>query len=939
MAAEDGQAKCAEVWVNELRLTDFNQKGGWASTGRVQMQLADFANVNVAGNYSTPGWGSIEKKVSERQRDTRKSFDLASNVELGQFFGRKLNLQVPFYFGYSTAAIDPQYDLLAPDVLLKEYDLQKRQERTRLSRDLTIRKSYNFTNVRRERPAGKEVRPWNIENWSATYSYSELYKRDLNTHHNVTKNYRAALNYSYSAKPLLIEPFKNVKFLKKSKWFKLISDANFYLGPKSLGFNNDVQRMYNERQNRNALDTTFIYQPTYLKNFKWARTYDFKYDVTKNLKFTFNANNSSIILEPQGIIDRKADQGTAAYDNYQQFKNYLRSAFQPFDGDSIKFGGYTMNYNHDYNFTYKVPFNTLPITDFLSANVKYRGSYDWQRAPLALPDYGNTIQNSRNFNVNAQANLVNLYNKIDWFKRINSGGRGPAKRKSLRPNPNDSEEDDDKKDDEKKDDDKKKKKKKDEIHPAWQTVGRLIMTARNASFTYTETDGMRLPGFAGETSILGMNNFGAPSFAFVSGQQNYDLFGRPTNAWGSSGTYAPYAASQGWLVTFPGLNLQHTITHTQSINGRISLEPFKDLKINLTMDRNLTSNDNSYYRYNDTLITSDGGVGYWEYQNRINSGSVSFSTITWKTAFSNLDSTYVSKVFNKMRDIRPDVSKQLGEAAGTAYNPETGYYDGFGSNQQNVLIGSFIAAYTGRGTGSKFFDVLKAAPLPNWDIRYDGLSKLKFMKDRVRNFSLTHAYRSNVNVGNFQTNLAAFDQNGVQQLDASGNFIPGKQMLNVTITEQFAPFLGLDATWVVGKNGLITKFEFKRDRSVALNVTNLQVMEMRGKEWVIGSGYKFSKVKLPFKILDKTIESDLNMRFDLSIRNNITLARYISQNTTQPSSGQWMYSLRTKIDYDVGPNLNVAVYFDRTVNKPVLSNAYPTANTSAGIMLKLNLAQ
>jgi cell surface protein SprA len=236
-------------------------------------------------------------------------------------------------------------------------------------------------------------------------------------------------------------------------------------------------------------------------------------------------------------------------------------------------------------------------------------------------------------------------------------------------------------------------------------------------------------------------------------------------------------------------------------------------------------------------------------------------------------------------------------------------------------------------------DLFEAIPLPNWDVRYDGLSKMDFLKERVKNFTLSHAYRSNVSVSNFQTNLAAFDFDGVQQRDASGNYIAGRQIQNITISEQFAPFIGLDATWTVGKNGLITKFEYKRDRSLSLNVSNMQIIEMRGREFVIGSGYKFSKVKLPFKVLGKTPESDLNLRFDLSIRNNESVSRNIIENNQQTTSGQNMYSIKSRVDYNIGPNLNIAFYFDRVVNKPKLSTAYNTANTSAGISLRFNLAQ
>ena len=944
MAAEDGLDKCAEIWVNELRLTDFDQQGGWASTARVSMQMADFGNVNVSGSYSTPGWGSIEKKVSERQRDTRSAFDASTSLELGQFLGSKAKVQVPFLYGYSVAAIDPQFDLLAPDIRLSDYDLQTRRERARMSRDVTIRKYYNFTNVRRERPAGKEVNLWDIENWSATYSYNELYQRDLNTDHDLTKTYRGALTYTFSGKPLLVEPFKNSAFLKKSKWFGLVKEFNFYLGPKSITFNSELARMYNERQNRNLLDTIFVFQPTYLKNFTWTRSYDFKYDLTKQLKFTFTAVNNAIIYEPNGAIDPEAPSGSLDHTNYQLFRSGVDKAFNPFSNsaDTVnRFGGYTMSYGHNYNITYKIPFNQLPLTDWLTSNIKYRGSYDWQRAPIAQPAFGHTIQNSANFNINGQADFTKIYNRLEFFRRVNGGspqrgGRNTTKTGTDGADPKDAEKkegnEDDKKDD-------KKDKPKGELHPAWKIVGQMIMTVQSANFTYTETDGMLLPGFNNPTSLFGMNNFGAPGFAFVSGQQNYDLLGRPTDAWGQYSTYAPYAAANGWLVQNPLLNIQHTVTHTQSMNGKIMLMPIKDLTINLTMDRKYTNNENGYYRYNDTIISPDGSLGYWDYQNQVNMGTISFSTITWKTAFTKMDSTYFSQTFNDMRNYRDDVSAQLGIANGTSYVDSTGYYDGFGNNHQDVLIGAFFAGYTGKGTGSKFYDVFRAIPLPNWDIRYNGLSKFDFLKDRVKNFTISHAYRSTVSVSNFQTNLNAFDENGNQNRDASGNYIPGRQIQSITISEQFAPLIGLDATWTIGQNGLITKLEYTKDRSLALNIPNLQIMEMRGWEIVIGSGYKFSKIKLPIKFMGKTPESDLNIRFDLNIRNNLSIARNVLEDTNQPTAGTKTYSLKFRVDYNLGPNLNAAIYFDRVVNMPVLSNAYPTANTSAGLSLRFNLAQ
>ena len=934
--ADDGNEKCAEIWVNELRLTDFKQNGGWASTAKITAQLADFGNVSVAGNYSTPGWGSIEKKVSDRQREYKKGFDFTSNFEMGQFFGRKVAISLPLYLGYSVNAIDPEYDLLAPDVKLQEYDAAVRKSKIENSRDLTVRRSFNVTNIRKSRKAGKTARIWDVENLSLTYSYNELYRRDINTEEDRTKTYRGGLNYAFSAKPILIEPFKKVAFLKKSKWLKLVKDVNFYLGPKSLSFNNNLQRMHNVRQNRNALDDNFVFLPTYYKNFTWDRAYTLKYDFTKNLKFSFSANNQAIVREPQGDIDSDAVGGTVGEQNAIRYNDILSKTFNPFitrsASDTIKLGGFTKNYGHNYDFSYKAPLNKFPLTNWISATAKLRSSYDWQRAPLSQVNYGNTIQNSRNFSINGQFNLVTLYNKIGFFKKVNND-RGSKSRTQTAKRGSRS---DGKSKGGKKEDTAKKKKEKD-INPILKVVVRAVMAVRSVNYNYSVTDGMLLPGFNGETSMVGLDrNFNAPSFGFVSGRQNFDLLGNSTRAWGTDSSYAEHASTNDWLVKNSQINTQHTVAHTQNYSLKANIQPLKYFSINLSLNRTESENQNSYYRWSEDL--NSPGDSLFQYQNPINTGNLNFTTITWQTAFTTFDDTYVSDIFEKMRNLRPYVSQLLGEDEGGGLN-DNGYYDGFGANQQDVLIGSFLAAYTGKSNTDKLKNVFSQLPLPNWDIRYDGLSKYKFMKKYVRNFTLKHAYRSTTSISNFSTNLAARDNAGNHLRDDSQNFIADKQIQQITMSEQFAPFLGVDATWIIKKNGLITKLEYKKDRSLALNISNAQITEMRGSEWVFGTGYKFSDVKMPFKFMGKKLKSDLNFRFDLSIRNSVSISRNIIENTSQATSGQSMYSIKSSIDYNFGKNLNVRLYYDRVVNTPILSTSYPTANTRAGLALRFNLAQ
>ena len=930
---DDGLAKCAEIWVNELRLTDFENSGGSAALARANVQLADFANVNVAGTYSGTNWGAIDSRVAERQRDTRYTFDLSTNAQLGQFLGKKAGIAIPFFYSYSLGIINPEFDPFNPDIQLSDYDAAERRERAKLGQDYTMNRSFNFTNVRKEKAAGKKSHIWDVENFSLSYSQSERLLRDFNTEFDRTKIYRGGLNYNFSASPKLLEPFKKVKFMKKSKWWSLIRDANLYLGPKNISLNNDIMRSYNERKIRNTLGTAFEFQPIYLKNFTWDRTYKMNYDITKNLKFDISASNNAIFDEPEGQVSR-----TQAPVLYQQFRDSIRSQMNTL--------GKTMRYQHQYNFNYNVPFNKIPALDWVNANAKYSGGYEWQRSNLGLESFGNVIQNSRNINVTSQLNFTNLYNKVEFFKKINNNGRGgrasvrrsssgvdprknPTKGAEPERDPEDMTEKEKEKAKRKKEREKKReeaeKKRGGKVHPVAGFLGRTLMTVRTVSGTYTINDGTLLPGYARDTRILGFseNGFERQMAGFIFGKQQRSVFGLD-NGYEIGRTFA----NNGWMVRNDSLNTQHTVTHSQNITGRASLEPLKDVKIDLTMSRNFTENESSFFRY--TLNDQ------YEYESKFKTQSVTYTTISIASAFEGLDKEYRSQSFDKLRANRVAVSELIGSANPASSLTSSGFYDGYDGSQQDVLIGAFLTSYSNRSIDEDNINPIKNIPLPNWTISYNGLAKYKFMKKYVRNFTLRHGYSSNVNVSGIQTNLEW--QEGGDVRNINGNFLSEFQVQNVTISESFSPLIGFDATWKVKGNGLITRFEIKRDKSSSLALTNNQITETRSSELVIGTGYKFTKVKLPFKFGGKALPAnDLNLRFDFSIRDNLTVIRKIVENTNQATAGQKVVKITFNADYQLGKNLTATLYYDQTITDPKIATSYPTGNMATGIRLRFNL--
>jgi cell surface protein SprA len=950
-STDDGNPKCAIVWANELRLTGFNEKGGWAAIASMNATLADFGSIQMAGNMSTPGWGSLEQRVQERQRETIQGFDAGSTLQLGKFFPEQLGVTLPMYLGYSATVSTPQFDPLSPDLELNDLpNLSK--ERKKKSQNFTQRKSINFTNVSinpsgkgKDKDKGKgdkggkdpkankggktapkgggaDKKPfYDVSNFSVSYAYNELYQRDINTEFLINKNYTGAFAYAFNNRPKEIKPFSKIGFIKKSPYLKWIKDFNFIPGIKTLSFRTSMDRTYETSRIRNntfelfGFESDVLIQTQVMKTWQWTREYNFKYDLTKSISFDFSANNLALVGEPIGVID-KSDT-----DAYEAYKDTVWANIQNL--------GETTNYNHNVRLSYKLPFDKFPLIDFISSDVRYDGTYRWDRAPFTQDTLGHTIQNSRNLTLNAQANLVNLYNKVPLLKDLNSKRSKKKKNKGV---------DKDKVDGFGNETDDEEKEKKERVNPAHVFL-RLLMVVRNVNATYTRNEGLLLPGYGGTTQYLGMDqNFEAPGWGFVLGQQNTNLMGDEVY------NYALEAAENGWLVQQEFLNSQYNETFNENIQLRANLEPIRDFKIELTANKQSSTNQSSFFRY-------DADTDSYQFDSPVETGNFSASVITWPTAFIKDQEDFSSDVFDQFLLNRLEISDRLNNVAYQLVDAqENGYYEGWGPTSQEVVIPAFIAAYTGKTAGEVPLDIFDTKVAPNWRVTYDGLSKIPAVKKVFKRFSLNHTYRSTVSTS-YVTNLN-YEENeeGLPTaVDASEfeNFIPFRQVNTVSVSEQFSPLIGFDMTINTDKqNEPQVRVEWKKDRTVGLGLTNYQISETKSNSLVIGVGYTFKEVpnpfvrhrksRLPLAFLEDT---ELELRADLTIRDNVTLIRKMVEKQNQVTAGQRLISIKTSADMKVSDKLTLRFFYDHQLTRPKISTSFPTSNINSGLSLRFTLSQ
>ena len=264
-----------------------------------------------------------------------------------------------------------------------------------------------------------------------------------------------------------------------------------------------------------------------------------------------------------------------------------------------------------------------------------------------------------------------------------------------------------------------------------------------------------------------------------------------------------------------------------------------------------------------------------------------------------------------------------------------GYFpQGYNSSNQDVLIPALIAAYTGRDPHKVSLSAIDKFPMPNWSVTYTGLTKIKALRKVFKNFSISHAYSSSYSVGSYTNNLLYKDamEYYMENLDENENFRSRYVMDGIVLSEQFSPLIKLNMTFV---NDLSFNFEYRQSRQIGLSFVNNQITEMRTREWIVGAGYRIKNVG--FKINSgggaskRRISSDIVLRGDFSIRDNIRLLRKIDQKYNTPSEGALITSINVYAEYEITRQLSVRLFYDMTLNKPYIANQYYNSNGRGGI--------
>ena len=978
-------AKDGVVWINELKVTDFESEGGWAADGTASLSLSDIATVNLGAHYESAGFGAVDQSLNERRMDEYSRYTVSVQTDLGRFLPEKAQLRAPIFYSMTKEKTTPKYNPLDQDVRLDEAleGASKAEQDSIKAFAIENSTQQNFSisglnfNVKSENPM-----PWDPANFTLNFSFNKSSKNDPITEYENLSDYRGSFQYTYTPYIKGLRPFSKIK--SKSKNMRFVKDWELNWFPNSISFLTTMSRYYYEEQARATADVGIKLPVSVSKNFLWDRQLAVTWNITKSLSLTFNSNTAARIEEPVGAVNKKLFP-----DRYREWRDSVWS--------SILHMGTPWSYNQTFVGTYKAPFSRIPVLDFLTANLSYNSTYRWDRgATIDNVNLGNTIANQASWSADGRINLEKLYNKNAYLKQVNT--RFAAQRKS-------SDSKKSKSSASKKDNKPKRFERTFALKPdttitikhnlrtkkvkvsavkasdntafaikskvidantveilttgtenikfkiveipkdektVWENIGeyaaRFAMSPRNVSVRWRDTRSMSIPLFAPNVgNVFGQTGSAGPlapgldfAFGFVDE------------------SYITTAKERGWLLCADGQTSPATYSHTNELNVELTLEPIKGLKIQLTSNRTDNRSSSIQFMYDDMPTALAGSY------------TKTHCAISTALASSSADNGYYSNTFNTFINNIPVIAQRVEEqyyglnypttgfmegnaSAGQAFNPEVGTVS---QTSSDVLIPAFLSAYTGTNASKQYLDPFPsfAQALPNWRVTYDGLTQIPSIGNIFKSLTLTHAYQCTYSVGSYSSYLnwiSADGKLGFTLDELTGRPIPSSpyNISSVAITERFAPLIGASATL---KNNMTFNAEFRESRTLTLNSSAGQVVEASQRGITAGFGYKIVGFNSVLKLKGKQqgVSNDLTINADFSYALNQALIRKIENAYTQATSGTRTISFNVTANYILSKRMTLGMYFEHQINTPLVSSsAYPTTNTAFGISFNFSLAR
>ncbi|AYZ37216.1 cell surface protein SprA [Chryseobacterium indologenes] len=884
------------LWVNELRLSEIENDGGYAGNASLNFNMGDFATVNANASYTSVGFGNIDSKPAERTQSTQSAFSINTAINVDKLLPEKTGIKIPLNYSYSQTIEDPKYNPLDTDVEFSK--APNREQLKKVARTYTQQRSIGVVNMRKERVnQNKKPKFYDIENVSVTAVYNDDYFRDIYTKKNYRQYLKGYIDYNYTFKPWVVKPFNKMisDTAKSTKYLRWVKEFNFNPVPTRLSFRTEIDRNYNELEFRNVQailngDMISNFDAIRNRNFFFGWQYGLGFNFTKSLKLEINSATRTL----------NDNMDVNSMDSKSIFGNVFRA-------------GRPVLYNHRVQLNYKLPFQYLPYLDFIDAEVGYGFTYNWNARSTALlsspqGSLGSIGQNTNVIQATASADLPKFFGQFNYFKNINAKLQ---KRKQEMDSLNNVYT----KQWEKNRYRYKKYKFKNKLSIP-ESAAFFLTSFKQLNVSYNETNGTVLPGLLSAPNWYGYGQtLGGPTIGFLLGSQ---------------ADIRRLVMENGWVSDSKFMTDPYVRMSTKELKADLQMMPMNDLRVDFNVLHTYNSNftqSGFNYRDSDTKIVNPD----FTFANEM--VTYSNSTMLLSTSFKDGQAVYQA-----LRDNARTLSQQLG---GTANIDNNGYAKGYSIANAYILIPAFRAAMEGKSVAPMGNPKKSGFPLPNWRITYSGLKNIPIISGQFSKFDILHGYTATYTATGIQRNIDYYNNpNGnYPAVDASGVVVKdGGDKINpytfaqIGYVESFSPLIGIDVTM---RNNMQFGIQYNRNRMMVLGLVNSTLTEDSNTEYVVRLGYIVRNFRLGTANIrgrgTRGKGSDLNIRGDIALRDSKTSIMNILLNDSQVTGGQRLMNIKLSADYNVSENLNLRVFYEQMTSKYKISTAFPLSTIRAGI--------
>ena len=908
----------AEVWVNELRVSGFDDEQGWAANVRARIDLADFATINARYNRETDGFGSLDSGLGGRRTSDMHSYDLSTDMNLHRFIPERYGWNIPVSLSGRRRQETPRYLPQEGDIRFSDFeDAVRASELSEEEQDLQIdsmldqirteEESYsiNVSGVSKSN-SQSPILEHTIDNlrMSYVYNYSEAQShREL---FNDSWDYRVSADYNLSLPEISrIHPFR---FFEGWPVFGAFSNVGFAYMPSSFNTGANIQRRYSESQRRHFEgEDPFDIQQTH--RFNLNTDLSFNYNLTRTITTSFSTS-SSLDLASIGIEEFEDIDEFRTIPSFKVFEEIITdSDVSPRRSD----------YQESYSANWSPNLDYFDYLDWLQYDASYRGGYSWENRPEGS-GLGADLSNNFSIDHSPVIRTQDLFERIPFYESLQESMAEIQAERQQRSEERDRirEEMEEAEDDEEREELEAELPERDAGEMARYIGGRFLLTLfslRDINISYSTSVNSARGGYTGGTRFYHMFNdeddpdFSPPLSYRLGLNQDIPL------------TQISRPEDPDQIIDF-----SENITQSDDITIRSGIQPFDNIRVDLNWTTSW-----------DETISETHSVSTDDIVSQISeSGNVSSSVWAFGGGYIDFFRNQLARAFRNMEN--GEINQ---EDAGRAVLRSGGLNDDF---RDSYMM--FSDSNLGR------LDFLPF-PLPNWNLNWSGVENfIPFVDDYLSSASINHSYDGRLRMGwRLNQDAGAEVSRNIGNLTVN-TFRSDYEPSSLNIEQRFSPLAGLNLNWT---SGLRTSIDYDYSEISSFSFSNNNVTEQVSRGIRVSANYSQTGFSLPFlrrfsNQIDLGLSFSYNEDMRLTYRLNQDIDEVFSQPIDeidrdpaahQPADPERQGDTRINIQPSIGYQFSqtITVNFDYTYRRliPESSNVFPRTDQDFRFNIVVNI--